>query len=161
MNALRSAWHPVVFSQELTTEPVAATLLDTPLVIWRDSNGTPHASSDICVHRGTALSGGCVKGDNIMCPYHGWQFDSSGACVHIPQLEDPSRVPPKAKIPTFGCVERNGMVWVALATPRFEIPQIDEFEDANWKWVNCGPYEWNAGSSRQLENFTDFGRLFP
>jgi phenylpropionate dioxygenase-like ring-hydroxylating dioxygenase large terminal subunit len=79
MNALRSAWHPVVFSLELNTEPVAATLLDTPLVIWRDSNGNPHASSDICVHRGTALSGGCVKGDNIMCPYHGWQFDSSGA----------------------------------------------------------------------------------
>ena len=59
MNALRSAWHPVVFSLALNTEPVAATLLDTPLVIWRDSNGTPHASSDICVHRGTALSGGC------------------------------------------------------------------------------------------------------
>ena len=159
MNALRSAWHPVVFSLALNTEPVAATLLDTPLVIWRDSNGTPHASSDMCVHRGTALSGGCVKGDNIMCPYHGWQFDSSGACVHIPQLEDPSLVPPKAKVPVYQCAERNGMVWVALATPRFEIPLIDEIEDANWKWVNCGPYEWNAGSSRQLENFTDFGHF--
>lgn len=155
----RAAWHPVAFASALTTTPLAATLLSTPLVLWRDSNGAAHANSDVCVHRGTALSGGCVKDDTITCPYHGWQFASSGECTLIPQLEDATRVPPKAKIDAYACCEQNGLIWVALEAPKFDIPSISEFDDASWRWVECGPYVWNADASRQLENFTDFGHF--
>ena len=95
---LANAWHPVAFSADVTDAPIGRTLLATPLVIWRDSKGVAHATSDVCIHRGTALSTGCVKGDEIMCPYHGWQFNSNGICTFIPQLEEPTKVPPKAKI---------------------------------------------------------------
>ena len=115
-------------------------------------------SSDL-IHRGTALSTGCVKGDEIMCPYHGWQFDSSGTCTRIPQLEDPTRIPPKAAIPAYNTTERYGLIWVALQKPDHDLPEIGEFTDPAWTWVTCGPYEWNAHASRQLENFTDFGHF--
>ena len=156
---LENAWHPVAFSTDVTNAPIGRTLLSTPIVIWRDSSGMAHSTSDVCVHRGTALSTGCVVGDEIMCPYHGWRFDASGDCTLIPQLEDSTRIPPKATIPAYATTERYGLIWVALAKPDHDLPTIDEFDDPSWTWVSCGPYEWNAHASRQLENFTDFGHF--
>lgn len=158
-DVLAQAWHPVAFSDSLSNIPVGCTLLGRPIVLWRDSRGVAHATSDVCIHRGTALSGGCVRGDEIACPYHGWQFDATGTCTLIPQLEDPTRIPPKARIAAFACTERYGIVWVAVDEPRHDIPSIPEFGDDSWTWVTCGPYEWNAHASRQLENFTDFGHF--
>jgi len=121
---MRQTLHPVAYSTDLGTSPLSVRLLGEPLVIWRDSKGIAHATSEVCVHRGTALSGGCVKGDTIMCPYHGWQFDRSGKCTHIPQLEDPTKVPTKAKIAAHTCVEQYNIVWVSLDEPRRPLPSI-------------------------------------
>jgi vanillate O-demethylase monooxygenase subunit len=159
MVTLQQAWHPVASTASLTDAPLAATLLGVPLVVWRDSGGVAHANSDVCVHRGTALSGGCVRGDSIACPYHGWQYAADGHCTLIPQLEQPTRVPAKAKIGAYSCKEVNGLVWVALESAAFDIPTIAEFTNPDWRFVECGPYEWNTDASRQLENFTDFGHF--
>jgi nitrite reductase/ring-hydroxylating ferredoxin subunit len=32
------------------------------------------------------LSEGRLEGGNLMCSYHGWQFDSAGKCVDVPQV---------------------------------------------------------------------------
>ena len=157
--ALRAAWHPVSYAAALGAEPRAATLLDEPLVLWRDAAGTPRALRDRCVHRGTALSLGAVTGGEIACAYHGWRFDGSGRCTHIPQLEDSSRVPAQARVPTYRCEERLGLVWVALDAPRWPIPDLPELHAADWRAVRTGPFEWQAHASRQLENFTDFGHF--
>ena len=101
--ALRECWHPVAFSHELADRPVHADLLGEPLVLWRGPDGRPRANADLCVHRGTALSLGWIAGDELVCPYHGWRYRADGRCVAIPQLEDPSRVPAKARISAFGC----------------------------------------------------------
>jgi vanillate O-demethylase monooxygenase subunit len=139
---------------------VRTRLLGEDLVIWRDSTGTPHALRDLCIHRGTALSLGRVVGDRIMCPYHGWQYASDGVCTHIPQLEDPTKVPGKARVQAFTTLERYGHIWVALEAPaRYELPDIPELDDPDWVVVQAGPYAWNADASRQLENFTDFGHF--
>jgi phenylpropionate dioxygenase-like ring-hydroxylating dioxygenase large terminal subunit len=108
--ALRACWHPVAFSGELADRPVAANLLGEPLVLWRGADGRPRANLDLCVHRGTALSLGRVSGDELVCPYHGWRYRADGRCSAIPQLDDPSRVPAKARIPAFACQERYGLV---------------------------------------------------
>jgi phenylpropionate dioxygenase-like ring-hydroxylating dioxygenase large terminal subunit len=138
---------------------VPATLLGEHVVVWRDSSGTAHAHSDLCIHRGTALSLGWVSGDEIVCPYHGWRYATSGRCVAIPQLEDPSRVPAKARISNYRCREQIGLVWVALDEPRWELPTVPELEAPGWKVVSAGPYGWQSDSSRQVENFTDFGHF--
>jgi phenylpropionate dioxygenase-like ring-hydroxylating dioxygenase large terminal subunit len=158
-SALRSCLHPVAFSRDLGREPRAATLLDEPLVLWRDTAGTAHAFSDLCIHRGTALSLGSVEGDEIVCPYHGWRYGTDGACTLIPQLEDPKRIPGKARARPFRCEERYGMVWVALDEPRWPLPEVPELESEDWRTVLCGPYEWRCDASRQVENFTDFGHF--
>jgi len=158
-NALRAAWHPVSYSADLRGAPRAAVLLDEPIVLWRDAGGRARAMRDRCVHRGTALSLGRVEQGAIVCPYHGWRFDPEGRCVHVPQLDDPARVPAKACVPAYRCEERLGLVWVSLEAPRWAVPEVPEFADPAWRVVRTGPFAWNAHASRQLENFTDFGHF--
>jgi vanillate O-demethylase monooxygenase subunit len=157
--ALRQCWHPVGYASELTNKPRRTQLLGQLVVLWRDSSGKAHALADMCIHRGTALSIGWVTGDEIVCPYHGWRFASSGACTLIPQLEDPTRIPSKARVNAYHCQERYGLLWVSLDAPRWPLPEIPEFETADFRLVPTGPYEWSADASRQLENFTDFGHF--
>ncbi len=159
VRALRACWHPVAFARELTDQAVAADLLGEALVLWRGSDGQPRANSDLCVHRGTALSLGWVSGDELVCPYHGWRYRADGRCVAIPQLEDPGRVPAKARIATFQCQERFGLIWVALDEPRWPLPAVPELEDGSMALVSAGPYRWECDAARQVENFTDFGHF--
>jgi phenylpropionate dioxygenase-like ring-hydroxylating dioxygenase large terminal subunit len=157
--ALRACWHPVAFAADLRDRPIHADLLGEPLVLWRGPGGGPRAMSDLCVHRGTALSLGWISGDELVCAYHGWRYGADGRCVAIPQLEDASRVPAKARVAAYPAQERYGLIWVALETPRFELPEVPELEDGAWALVPAGPYRWNCDAARQVENFTDFGHF--
>jgi vanillate O-demethylase monooxygenase subunit len=157
--ALRAVWHPVAYADELGRAPRATTLLDEPLVLWRDSAGRPHVFRDLCVHRGTALSLGAVRGDELVCAYHGWRYGGDGACTAIPQLADPSRVPARARVTSYRCAERYGLVWAALDEPRWPLPGVPELESSAWRVVRTGPFSWRCNASRQVENFTDFGHF--
>lgn len=159
LTALRSCWHPVAQAADLGDKPLAADLLGEPLVLWRGPGGQPRAMSDVCVHRGTALSLGWIDGAELVCAYHGWRYAADGRCVAIPQLAAPGRVPAKARVPSFRAQERYGLVWVALAEPRWPLPEVPELEDAGWIVVPAGPYRWQADAARQVENFTDFGHF--
>ena len=107
---LMACWHPVGYSYEIKKEtPFGTFLLDQALVLWRTSDGTVHAMRDLCIHRGTALSLGWIKNDCLVCPYHAWEYDKKGACVHIPQAPD-VEIPKKAKTPTYHCQEKYGLV---------------------------------------------------
>jgi phenylpropionate dioxygenase-like ring-hydroxylating dioxygenase large terminal subunit len=159
LQAQRACWHPVCFSAQLGDRPAHADLLGESLVLWRGPGGEPRAMSDLCVHRGTALSLGWVRGDEIVCPYHGWRYAADGRCVAIPQLPDPRRVPARARVPAFRIQERYGLVWVALEEPRWPVPEVPELEDDAWAVVSAGPYRWRCDAARQVENFTDFGHF--
>jgi len=56
---------------------------------------------EVCIHRGTALSLGHVEGCEIVCAYHGWRFDETGACTRIPQMENQTAIPAKARIASY------------------------------------------------------------
>lgn len=157
---LARCWHPVAYSYEVTDSPVAATLLGEAVVLWRTADGRAHAMRDLCIHRGTALSLGWVSDDCIVCPYHAWRYDESGACVRIPQSAH-AAIPAKARTRVYQCQERYGLVWVCLSLepPAYALPEIPELESGGYKVVNTGPFAWRADASRQVENFTDFGHF--
>jgi phenylpropionate dioxygenase-like ring-hydroxylating dioxygenase large terminal subunit len=157
--ALRACWHPVAYAADVAAAPHATTLLGEPLALWRDTQGELHAFRDVCVHRGTALSLGCVDGDEIVCAYHGWRYRADGACVAIPQLPDPRRVPGRARAVVYPALERYGLVWVALEPARWPIPDVPELDSTAWRTVRTGPFAWACDASRQVENFTDFGHF--
>lgn len=157
---LYACWHPVAYAHDVTSKPYATKLLGEALVIWRSSDDTPHAMKDLCIHRGTALSLGWVNGDELVCGYHGWRYNTAGACTLIPQKTASTVIPTKARAIRYTCIERYGLIWVALCDPqRYALPEIPEFENGQWKIVNTGPFNWNSDASRQVENFTDFGHF--
>jgi len=156
---LKACWHPVAYSKEVVAKkPFGTFLLDNAVVLWRDSENDVHAMRDLCIHRGTALSLGWVKDDCLVCPYHAWEYDTKGACVFIPQAPT-AKIPAKAKTPTYHCMEKYGLIWVALKDPVYPLPDIPEIESDDWKVVQTGPFDWKSDASRQVENFTDFGHF--
>ena len=157
---LFQCWHPVAYSHEVPSDaPYGSTLLDEALVIWRTGDGVPHAMQDLCIHRGSALSKGRLKDDCVVCPSHAWHYNAEGACVKIPQKVNATEIPLKARVRSYRTLDRYGLIWVALEEPIFSLPELPELEDAEWKVVLTGPFEWNSDSSRQVENFTDFGHF--
>jgi len=156
---LRACWHPVAYGHAVGSTPVATRLLDEALVLWRDQSGTARAFRDLCIHRGTALSLGRVEHGELVCPYHGWRYGTDGRCTHIPQLEEPTRVPAKARATAYAVQERYGLIWVALDPATRPLPEIAELETPDWQVVPTGPFTWQSDASRQVENFTDFAHF--
>jgi phenylpropionate dioxygenase-like ring-hydroxylating dioxygenase large terminal subunit len=155
----KEQWHPVALGESLTSAPLAGVLLEQPLVLWRDGQGRVQAWADQCPHRGARLSLGRVCEGRLECPYHGWQFDAVGQCVHVPAL--PKFVPPATHaVKTFACTERNGLVWVRLAgSGDAALPAFAAEDDAQLRKVNCGPYDVAASAPRIIENFLDMAHF--
>lgn len=157
-NILVNDWLPVCRSQDIPEGGVFGTrLLAEEIVVWR-VNGVLHAWRDLCIHRGTRLSLGAVKEGCLVCPYHGWHYDESGRCVHIPA--HPEQTPPtKAQAFTYHVCEAYEMVWVALGEPQTEIPPFPEWHDDSFRKLFCGPYPVNASGPRIIENFLDIAHF--
>ena len=39
-------------------------------------NGTYRAMENVCLHRGGPLGQGMVEGGKVVCPWHGWEWDT-------------------------------------------------------------------------------------
>ncbi|MGJ3252355.1 MAG: Rieske 2Fe-2S domain-containing protein [Elainellaceae cyanobacterium] len=151
-------WHVVARSPDVTSdELLAARLLGEDLVLWR-SGDRVLAWRDLCVHRGARLSLGCIRDGTLACPYHGWTYDSTGQCIHIPA--HPTLTPPaRANVQTYSVQERYGLIWVCLGNPQQDIPPFPEWDDASYRKVFCGPYHYHASAPRAIENFLDVGHF--
>ena len=156
-----SLWHPVARADDLAAcTRLAVTLLEEPVVLWREAGGTPHAWADRCPHRGARLSLGMVQGDKLQCAYHGWRFDGSGQAIVVPAR--PEFVPSATHHAcTYAAQERYGMVWVRLARdePGSEIPAFAAEDDARLRKLSCGPFDVAASAPRIVENFLDMAHF--
>lgn len=108
-------WYIAAASDELRDRPLARTVLNVPLALFRDGAGVARAVLDRCPHRNVPLSGGTVTQGELQCPYHGWRFDGEGRCRFIPSLEGDCAARAR-NAPAFATRERDGFVWV-FATP--------------------------------------------
>ena len=128
MAFLRDQWHPVLRSADLAQTPVGVKLLGQDWVVWRDENGRAVASPNRCPHRGGSLANGWVTNGQITCPYHGWQFASSGDCVAIPYVDSHLPIPQKARLEVALTDEAYGLIWMSPGAPAGPIPRWDEGE---------------------------------
>jgi phenylpropionate dioxygenase-like ring-hydroxylating dioxygenase large terminal subunit len=113
----RPYWYVACRSRELGARPIARSLFDTPLVLFRGEGGRVGALLDRCAHRNLPLSAGRVVGPHLECAYHGWQYDTGGVCRRVPALgaepENKGRL-----VPSFPAVEQQGVVWVYADSER-------------------------------------------
>ncbi len=153
---LARCWHPVALSTEVTAaQPTAARLLDQALVLYRTSGGLTVAA-DLCAHRGTPLSLGCMREDTIACAYHGYRYDVQGHCTLVP-AHPGGPIPGKLALRRFQAVELFGLIWVTLGTDdgQTSLPVFPEHDDSSFQVVHVPPFDWAASAGRQVESFCD------
>lgn len=148
-------WHPVMRARDVTPGSVKhVRLLGEDIVLW-NAAGTIHAMRDLCIHRGAKLSLGKVGNDCIICPYHGWHYDATGRCVHMPA--HPNQSPPaKAHTAVYRVTICYKLVWVCIGTPTKDVPPFPEWDAPNSARAVCGPFpNIRAHGPRLIENYLD------
>ncbi len=155
---LMREWHPVANACDFPVGEVrVASLMGEDLVLWRNSEGV-FAWKDLCIHRGAKLSLGKVFRECLQCPYHGWLYDGSGACVKIPAHPDQTP-PPRARAIPYACRESSGWIWVSLSEQPAELPEFPDWHQPKARIFHLGPYAVKAGGPRIIENFLDLAHL--
>jgi phenylpropionate dioxygenase-like ring-hydroxylating dioxygenase large terminal subunit len=161
-------WYPLSPVEDLDPDqPTSVTLLNQRLVIWKPPTAPEYCVFlDYCPHRLAPLSEGRIdpQTGQLMCSYHGWQFDAHGTCRWIPQAASPDVV---TKNEVGFCVKRlptqqmNGLLWVwadvntpemARSKPLPLSPQIDRSQGFVWSsMVRELAYDWQT----LVENVAD------
>jgi phenylpropionate dioxygenase-like ring-hydroxylating dioxygenase large terminal subunit len=157
--AFRDYWYPVAYSSEIGPHPHRVRILGDDYVLWRNVEGALGAAVDECPHRGSRLSQGWVERGDLVCPYHGWAFDVSGACTRIPQNDDDKPIPPRARTLAMLVEERYGLVWLCPGMPRESVPVLPECEDAGYTVIHELMEVWAASAPRVVDNALDVSHL--
>jgi vanillate O-demethylase monooxygenase subunit len=145
----------------VTNEPVGATLLDQPLVVYRAGEHVVVAN-DVCPHRGVPLSAGTGDGRSVACAYHGIRFGEGGACVSVP-AHPAAKIPARLSLRTYPATERHGLIWTCLhpdpqhvADPSTApIPPMPGWNESGYQRVACPAFDFAAFAGRQIEGFLD------
>ena len=137
---------------------MAVRLLGEQLVLWR-ADGAVAAAMDRCPHRESPLSTGVVRDGCISCPYHGWTFDPTGACVGIPSSGPQATIPPKARLASVQARERYGLVWLCLDEPADDIPSMPWDDDPAYRRLNNPVEVWACAATRMVDNFLDYSHF--
>lgn len=127
-----SGWFQIGWSDELALGEVRSLrYFGTDLVLYRGLEGTAHVLDAFCGHLGAHLGiGGCVEGDQIVCPFHGWKWDGAGTNTDIPYS---TRKDQKRKIKSWTVSEHSGLIWIwhdaQGRAPSWSVPVVPEVGD--------------------------------
>lgn len=147
-------WWAIAESSEVGTKPLGIERFGIDLVLWRKGSALV-VMSDTCPHRSAKLSLGEIKGDKIICPFHGFEFDSCGSCTFVPETKQ-SAV--NLKAPTFVAIERGGMIFVRLGETAEPAPPWFEELEGNYSYRTMTDV-WDTHVTRSVENQLDYAHL--
>jgi phenylpropionate dioxygenase-like ring-hydroxylating dioxygenase large terminal subunit len=156
---VKNAWYVAGMAHECTQKPLARTLLNQKVVLFRTASGQAVALEDRCCHRFAPLSLGDVEERGIRCRYHGMVFSPAGQCVEIPGQD---QIPPGMCVRGFPLVERHGMLWIWMGDA--ERANADEIVDVHWNqapgWPTAQGYiHYQANYQLIADNLLDFTHL--
>ena len=82
-----NAWYAVAWDTEVKRALLPRTVGNKKLVFYRTAAGQAVALEDACWHRLAPLSLGRLRGDDVVCGYHGLAYNARGRCVFMPSQE--------------------------------------------------------------------------
>ncbi|MFN8051564.1 MAG: Rieske 2Fe-2S domain-containing protein [Acidimicrobiales bacterium] len=158
-----NGWYALASSSDLAPGDVVSVIaVQREFAVFRGADGEVHVLDAHCPHMGAHLGGGDVVGDTLACPYHGWQFAGTGACVEIPYSD--ARIPSRACVRSYPVREVAGMVlfWYHAggAEPDYEVPGVDEIDDPAFTDAFVHRGELVASLQDMAENNVDYTHFY-
>src|SRR6478672_7452000 len=130
-NLFRRFWLPVALSRELPKPdcpPVRLRILSEDLIAFRNTDGKVGLLSRYCPHRGASLFFGRNEEGGLRCVYHGWKYDTTGACVDLPNEPAESNFRNRVFIKSYTCAEHGGMIWAYMGADQSNPPGLPQLE---------------------------------
>lgn len=142
-------------------------ILDKPLLITRQADGSLRAMLNVCSHRGMLLvDKACGNRRLFTCPYHAWSFSNDGKLRGVADPEKFGEIDKSAhdltRLPVY---ERGGLIFAVL-TPGLEVDfegflggMIEDVERLGFKdWHYVGQREifganWKVAYDGYLEGY--------
>ncbi|MBF0276751.1 MAG: Rieske (2Fe-2S) protein [SAR324 cluster bacterium] len=124
-------WFAFYASQQIMPAEIRArSMWNTDIAVWREENGSIHAWKNRCPHRGMRLSYGFIRGSQLVCLYHGWNYEGATAqCSYIPAQPN-LKGPKTACVRDFACFEKHGLVWISTVAEAEKEPDFSDFGEA-------------------------------
>lgn len=155
-------WYVAGYSHEIDEGPLARTILDTPVVMYRTEKGEPAALFDRCPHRGIQLSLGKVVNDRMQCPYHGMEFNAQGVCKKIPSS---ATIPDRMQVDSYPVVDVWHYLWIWMGDPEAAdealIPDLGAwgFQQQGWHSRAAVLLPTPSNYLMPVENFLDASHI--
>jgi nitrite reductase/ring-hydroxylating ferredoxin subunit len=133
------------------------------VVSYRGASGGVNVFDAHCPHLGAHIGhGGRVVGDDLICPFHQWKFDSDGRNVEIPYS---SRAHVSNRLIRWMVVEAHGVVYVWFdeqgSPPQWSIPDPIESDIDYYPLQPAAVRSWRLPIYPQFiqENGVDFAHF--
>ena len=150
------------------------------LILYRDKDKNIRCIKDLCPHRGSSFKGGEIKEGELVCPYHGARFSSTGACTNLDRItcshiveSNYDNYAKKIHLSQYPCVEKDGYIYIYYTgkaktdLSEFEINQPLENSLLDSYGYKISEYEYEevtvdfkADWSRIIENHLDILHIF-
>ena len=98
----------------------ATTVLDRPVLVTRDEQGTLRALVNVCRHRGALVATGRGCGPHVMCGYHGWTYRLDGSV----ESSAGTPVPDGTQLPALAVEAWGPLLFVHLGHPLRAVAEV-------------------------------------
>src|SRR5436190_4017297 len=125
---LRRFWQPIATLADIERERVMKVRrLGEDLVLYKSRRDEYGLIQERCPHRSASLAYGIPHDDGLRCPYHGWLFDASGACLEQPYDDiaeegGAGSFKDKIRADAYELQALGGMVWAYLRPQPAPLP---------------------------------------
>jgi phenylpropionate dioxygenase-like ring-hydroxylating dioxygenase large terminal subunit len=143
---------------------VTLELAGQPIMVIRDREGTLRAQSNVCLHRMSILLKGTGNVKGIVCPYHGWSYNTDGSLRAAPAMKhNEGFCKEDYRLPQIRCEEWLGWVMITLnpdaQSPSEKLTDVEgliaDYQMENYIENFNEQFIWNTNWKVLAENFME------
>ena len=155
-------WYFVASRGDLGSEqPMHRAWMGQEIVVWADERGRVCVADAVCPHLGSSLAadvGARVRDGRLVCPFHGFEYDTAGRCVAAPYAAPPE----SARLHRYATCEIAGMVfgwWGARGRPpQWQLPD-EPRRESGWSGLRSHAFVFPGHPQETTENSVDLAHL--
>ena len=160
--AFPEGWYFVASRESILREKlIEKTWLGEEIVAWCDESGRVCVADAVCPHLGSHLGpevGGQICNGRLVCPFHGFEFDTTGQCVATPNAPAPRA----AKLKIYETREILGLVFAWFGSggrpSQWDLP-AEPATGQEWCEPRFNILRFRGHPQETTENSVDLGHL--